>query len=140
MLERPTVTRRKCLAIDFDGVIHRYSKGWRSGEIYDSIDITGIREGQEAGFAVAILTTRDVVQVASCLRGYVEGCRIVADIKCKLRFWNGGDSGLDILVTNRKIGAVAYIDDRAICHRWGDNWKYTILLAGGEPKNVTAID
>lgn len=29
--------RKKIISIDFDGVIHRYSKGWQGGELYDPI-------------------------------------------------------------------------------------------------------
>ena len=34
------------IAVDFDGVIHRYSKGWHDGTIYDE-PVEGAREALE---------------------------------------------------------------------------------------------
>ena len=34
---------RKTIAFDFDGVIHKYSKGWQDGSIYDE-PVVGIKE------------------------------------------------------------------------------------------------
>ena len=97
------------IAVDFDGVIHGYSKGWADGSIYDP-PVDGALDALRtlmADHPVFIFTTRDVGQVARWLieRGFStrtghEGA-----------FWN--DLGV-LLVTNRKLAAVAYIDDRAV--------------------------
>lgn len=51
----------KIVAIDFDGVLHRYSGSWKTGEIYDT-PTTGAREFidriRRAGCHIVILTTR----------------------------------------------------------------------------------
>ncbi len=125
------MTLRKCVAIDFDGVIHKYSRGWQGGKIYDPIDVTGIRVMQEAGYAVAIMTARDVHSIVDALPD--DYPRTVIDPKCEIKFWDGGESGLDVLITNRKIAAVAYIDDRAVIHDFGDNWTETL-------KDVRALE
>lgn len=88
---------KKTLAIDFDGVLHAYTKGWQDGSIYD-----GPTEGasemmkhlQRAGFTLVVLTTRtdhDAVKLWL--------------IKHDIPFDD---------VTNIKVPAIAYIDDRAI--------------------------
>lgn len=48
------------IAIDFDGVIHAYSKGWQDGTIYDP-PIKGVREAMESlrkKFWVMVFSTR----------------------------------------------------------------------------------
>lgn len=97
------------IAIDFDGVVHTYSKGWRDGTIYDP-PIPGALESLRAlmdTYAVAIFTTRDVAQVAEWLIGYGFACRTGHEGV----FWS--EQG-ELLVTNQKPAAVAYIDDRAV--------------------------
>lgn len=102
----------KTVAVDFDGVIHKYSKGWGTGEIYDEPmpgAIEGIKQLQKE-YAVFVFTTRDVVDVTEWLDSH--GIEAVADHRTNTdMFWN--DQKV-VLVTNRKLAAVAYIDDRAI--------------------------
>ena len=49
------------IAIDFDGVIHEYSKGWSDGTIYDP-PVAGVKEALDAlkasGHYLMIFTTR----------------------------------------------------------------------------------
>ena len=51
----------KTIAVDFDGVIHGYSKGWQDGTIYDP-PVPGVVRSldrlRRAGFKVVIYTTR----------------------------------------------------------------------------------
>ncbi|GAA4226098.1 hypothetical protein GCM10022254_09930 [Actinomadura meridiana] len=134
------------IAVDFDGVIHAYSRGWQDGTIYDepvpgAVDALHALMGQ---YAVFIHTSRDPEQVVPWLEGL--GFDVTADdpcVRCQgagglaepddddpvpggmyvedpcrdcegsgyLRFWN--ERGR-LLVTDRKLPAVAYVDDRAI--------------------------
>jgi hypothetical protein len=99
------------VATDFDGVIHSYGRGWQDGSIYDD-PIPGafdaIRQLQQR-YAVAVFTSRDVQQVTGWLTSY--GIRCHADPHGEIKFWDDQDV---VLVTNRKILAICYIDDRAI--------------------------
>lgn len=97
------------IAVDFDGVIHAYRKGWQDGAIYDPPmpgALDGLRELMDHD-AVFIHTTRDVGQVAGWLleRGF--STRTGYDGP----FWN--ERGV-LLVTNLKLAATAYLDDRAV--------------------------
>lgn len=100
----------KTVAVDFDGVIHAYSKGWYDGTIYDN-PVMGSHnaiEQLQCEYAVAIFTTRDANQVAEWLRKKRFG-----DVTTVWTppFWNDREH---LLVTNVKPAAIAYIDDRAI--------------------------
>lgn len=97
------------VAIDFDGVVHRYSRGWQDGSIYDP-PVPGALEGLRElmkGEAVFIFTARDVSAVSSWLLRHGFSIRNGYDGQ----FWN--ERGV-LLVTNRKFPARAYLDDRAV--------------------------
>jgi len=106
----------KSIGVDFNGVIHGYSKGWHDGTIYDD-PMPGAFKALSTlldSFTVFVFTARDLEPVAQWLteqgqfevyvdRPYPSGAWI--------RFWNERGK---LLVTNRKLPAVAYVDDRAI--------------------------
>jgi hypothetical protein len=113
------------VAVDFDGVLHSYDKGWHDGTIYG--DWT---PGAEAAlrqlmrrYAVFIHSTRRPEQVAKWLLDRGFSCRIGYDGE----FWN--EQGV-LLVTDRKLPAVAYIDDRAVRFI---NWPDALTAVGIEP-------
>lgn len=87
--------------VDFDGVIHRYSKGWQDGSIYDP-PIEGAFEALEAlmdaGYEIVIFSTRDATQIRLWLD----------DLKWPTI------SHPQVVITKEKLPAVAQIDDRAI--------------------------
>ena len=110
----------KTIAVDFDGVIHKYSKGWLDGSIYDE-PVEGVHNAlsllKGMGFKVIIFTCRandwdkadDDMAIAK-----------VVDWLDQHHFYPGGhyDS-----ITGVKPAAQYYIDDRAI--RFID-WKQTL--------------
>jgi hypothetical protein len=103
----------KTVAVDFDGVIHKYSQGWKDGTTYD-VPMPGARVALQLlidhGYRVVIFSTRDSIQIRDWF-----GChmpefptRILSDHE---RFYN--DEGI-IGISRHKPVAFAYIDDRAI--------------------------
>jgi hypothetical protein len=93
------VTYRPRVLVDFDGVIHAYTRGWADGTAYDP-PLPGAAEALAAmdadGYEVAIFSTRDAQQIGEWLMVY----------------------GFPAYrVTNVKEPAVAQIDDRAIRFR-----------------------
>lgn len=107
---------QKTIAIDFDGVIHRYSKGWHDGTIYD-VPMDGAIEALERlmsrGYRMVIFTCRAETQ---------EGAIAVYEwIDKHLNI----DSRYNIEVTDKKPKAIAYIDDRGIRFtNWPDVLNY----------------
>lgn len=105
------------LAVDFDQVVHEYSKGWHDGTIYDP-PMPGAVEGLRTLMAhepVFIFTARRTDQTAEWLTGL--GFTVRVDDGSTGNFWN--ERGV-LLVTNRKLAARAYLDDRAVVFTtWG---------------------
>jgi hypothetical protein len=149
------------VAVDLDGVVHAYSRGWGDGTIYDEPvpgAVKALRTLLEE-HAVFIFTSREPEQVMPWLEGH--GFDVTIDERCGrcfgmgsltqedadgrtthtedpcqecqgyglITFWN--ERG-QLLVTNRKLPAVAYIDDRGIRFR---NWAQALTdlerFAGG---------
>ena len=68
-----TVKKQKTIGIDFDGVIHRYSKGWQNGEIYDEPvenAIESLNALLKAGYRVFIFSARQPRQIKRWLKTY----------------------------------------------------------------------
>lgn len=130
------------VAFDFDGVIHTYEKGWHDGTIYGE-PVEGIFDLIEytmAQHAVFVHTTRDPQQVAHWIcrmwtdvrtvteTGHLSGYHTIwkwddgiatnepmirgyEQYLGTIKFWNDHEQ---IFVTNRKLPALAYVDDRAV--------------------------
>ncbi len=129
------------IAIDFDGVIHAYSKGWQDGKCYDG-PIPGafeaIRKLMET-HTVFIFSTRKPSQIKEWLLQHImdnefgDGpdpsdwswpkygftCKV---IPFWVKFWNKKNV---LGITKRKLPAMCYIDDRALSFQ-GD-WNKTVV-------------
>ena len=95
----------KTLAIDFDGVLHRYSKGWQGGKIYDP-PIEGAVEAyfklMDEGYNLIVFTTRENLDdVRQWMHKHFDFEKRIG------HFW-------EPIITNKKPMALAYIDDRAV--------------------------
>lgn len=108
--------RGKTLAIDFDGVIHRYSKGFKNGKIYDN-PVEGVKKAidklKNKGYKIIIFTTRLNPMFDDVNRG-------VRDVKQNIEEWLDKHEIYYDELTNNKPPAIAYIDDRGIRFT---NWK-----------------
>ena len=93
---------RKTIAIDFDGVIHQYSRGWCDGSCYDRPmegSIEALKKLKRR-YKIIIFTARDDLEAVEC--------------------WFEDHMGWAPEITNKKPKAFVYIDDRAIRFT---NWK-----------------
>lgn len=104
--------RGLAVAFDFDGVIHKYSEGWKDGSIYDEpnmnvVDFMAIL--MKMGIPVFILSTRDPDQINMWWgKQHFPISSIVMDNKTT--FWKRTDI---VGITKTKLPAQLYIDDRA---------------------------
>ncbi|MEK7172654.1 MAG: hypothetical protein AAB740_01600 [Patescibacteria group bacterium] len=103
----------KVLAVDFDGVIHKYSKGWMDGVIYDTPmpgALETMAELTKQGFGIIIHTTRLNPEIRSSDEAKQQTQTINQWLK-----ENGFEKGKHYqAVTALKPKASYYIDDRAI--------------------------
>jgi hypothetical protein len=126
------------VAVDFDGVLHTYDKGWQDGSIYGEFMPGAVMalSWLMQHYAVFIHTTRNPRQVARWIEdrsGHGIECVTTAHpLPWKRQFWN--QRGV-LLVTNRKLPAIAYIDDRAIRFT---SWDQALTDLGGKPSEVKA--
>ena len=102
-LEKPPI------AVDFDGVIHSYSKGFNDGSIYDGL-VPGVRE------AMAKLKEKFYIYISSARSDSKEGKEAIEEYLRinKIPFDE---------VSLTKPPAKIYIDDRAIRFK---NWEQTL--------------
>lgn len=122
------------VAFDFDGVIHKYSKGWQNGDIYDepNEEIIKIMNALIANdIPCVIMSTRDPEQIKEWWD------KLNIGISAKVLDFNvlfHNDCHY-IGITNRKVVAQLYIDDRA--YKYIGQSVYTFfedLKVGGDRK------
>lgn len=107
-----SLEKNKAVCFDFDGVIHKYSKGWCDGSIYDDCNPMAlgiIMLLQEEGIPVFICSTRKPKQIKKWFDKNVVNLKTTI-IKNRAKFWN--DTAV-VGITNKKLPAQVYIDDRA---------------------------
>jgi hypothetical protein len=121
----------KTIAFDFDNVIHKYRKGWHTGDIYDELDseiLSLIRSLLDDGYYVFIMSTRSRFQI----KRHFDRLNTIYDFELDMnfdtneipfryrtfspfrKFWNKqGICG----ICNHKAVFDVLIDDRAITYK-----------------------
>lgn len=105
------------VAVDFDGVLHAYTKGWTG--VYPEDDPSpGAQDFIQAligaGYEVVVLTSR---------------ARTI-DGEAAVITWLDYHGFPPLKVTSKKIPALAYVDDRAVPYRNG-NWTDCLVQISG---------
>ena len=98
------------ICIDFDGVLHRYSRGYEDGTIYDvpmPDAVYATHKLADKGYNLVVLTARSPAQFDD------------------IEVWLAAHGFPPMEVTNLKVPAFMYLDDRAIRFvSWQDAMKY----------------
>jgi len=118
------------IAVDFDGVIHKYSKGWHDGSIYDA-PMDGCYDAmcnlRDRGHEIVIYSSRVLARGAK--RGALDAMRSWLRVH-KIPY--------DSIATEGKPAAHVYLDDRAL--RFTGDWEKTfwelLELADNEPTTL----
>lgn len=103
------------ILIDLDGVVHRYSKGFHDGTLYDDV-MPGARE-----FIEELKDTYEIVIFTARISKEKERFAPRTGTKKVMEWLNKYDIYFD-RITSDKLPAVAYIDDRAI--EFKGDWNY----------------
>jgi len=121
-------SRPKTIAFDFDGVIHKYRKGWQDGSVYDEIEhsvLKVIKKLLEEGHSVFIMSTRSKRQIKRFFDSFIveheifgmefkENTLIPFDYKiipARRKFWS---KKYVLGICNHKVVFDVLVDDRAI--------------------------
>jgi len=118
------------IGIDFDGVVHGYSRGWQRGRIYDPPvpgALRGIREVMEVEPAFIFTARDDLASVRDWLISYAIPAITQTQWEMEQepgakpeRFWNDQSR---VLVTNQKLPARKYLDDRGVTFTTEGGWE-----------------
>jgi len=108
--------KKVIVAVDFDGVLHKYSKGWHNGKIYDEpFENAALAMGimLDKGFEVVIFSTRSYDRKQD---GVIEKGQIK-----EMKDWlDRNNIPYSRIATEPKPYAQVYLDDRAL--RFEGNW------------------
>lgn len=92
---------KRTVVFDFDGVIHKYSKGWQDGSIYDGPNpgiLFTIDKLRASGYEVVVVSSRCATpEGITAIDKWLKSYGIIVDRICK-----------------EKPPAAVYVDDRAI--------------------------
>lgn len=101
----------RTVAVDFDGVVHSYTQGWTG---YKPLDDP---EPGALGFILGLQAQGYEVVIMSARAHNEEGVKETEN-------WLESHGFPQLRVTNEKVTAVAYVDDRAVPHTTGSgDWQ-----------------
>jgi hypothetical protein len=108
--------RNRRVAVDFDGPIHAYTRGWQDGRIYDEPTVGALEaiRGLAREFRIVVFTARTILD--------------------PVREWLDEHGFMEYIedVTNNKPQAQVYIDDRAVYFNAEDPMAWHRALANAD--------